>query len=292
MSDELTITGEVSMETMWSPTYTTQVFVGETTGGTIMESPMYQMEIGEGVILYVGGQTQPQELQTFEEIPFLHVSEGQIQEEQETEGQIQETVVVTSGELEEFGRVVEEARRATVVVGSEEGEYIITREEYERWREQAVGPLLIEMFESYRGRYHQIIPQEVRGPIAQLLQRIRMEGPINIGRQTYTMRIYIRPWSELPENLRTQEGLRGYAKIEREERGDRITAKLFFHPEVFEWGVRWRGFESRAEAMRLVFHELLEIYYRVQGEEDPHQRISPLERQFRETLEQILQYSR
>jgi hypothetical protein len=77
MSDELTITGGVSMETMRSLRYTTQVTVGETFGRTIMESPMYQMEIGEGVILYVGGQTQPQELQSFAEIIFKELPKSQ-----------------------------------------------------------------------------------------------------------------------------------------------------------------------------------------------------------------------
>jgi hypothetical protein len=62
------------------------------------------------VILYVGGQTQPQELQTFEEIPFLHVSEGQIQESQETgEGQTQESQEVEEGqtqESQETGKII------------------------------------------------------------------------------------------------------------------------------------------------------------------------------------------
>jgi hypothetical protein len=63
MSDELTITGGASMETMRSPRYTTQVTVGETAGRTIMESPMYQMEIGEGVTLFEGGQSSQPVLQ-------------------------------------------------------------------------------------------------------------------------------------------------------------------------------------------------------------------------------------
>jgi hypothetical protein len=90
MSDELWITGGVSMETMWSPTYTTQVFVGETTGGTIMESPMYQMEIGEGVTLYEGGQPSQ---------PVLQIS-GPV-----TSGpQLSETITLQPGETFEGGQ--------------------------------------------------------------------------------------------------------------------------------------------------------------------------------------------